>query len=140
MTHRAAELGAVVNIGDLPSIESDRLAVEQIFANLIDNALKYGRDDAALHIDVNGRTTASHAIFDVSDTGRGIAPQDQARVFELFRRAGRQDQPGEGMGLAHVRAQVRRLGGTMALRSELAMGSTFTVSLPLRWSIERTAA
>ena len=79
-------------------------------------------------------------MYDVEDNGRGIDAGDHQRVFELFRRSGRQDRPGEGIGLAHVRALVRRLGGTMALESELGKGSTFTVTLPKRWSVESRSA
>ena len=134
VTHRAVELGASIEVGALPGIETDRLAVEQIFANLVDNALKYGREGEPLQIQIAGRANASHATYEVHDNGRGIDPADHARVFELFRRSGPQDRPGEGIGLAHVRALVRRLGGTMALRSALGQGSTFTVTLPRRWA------
>lgn len=134
VTHRAVELGARIEVGALPSIETDRLAVEQIFANLVDNALKYGREGEPLHIEIMGRTSGTHAIYDVRDNGRGIDPGDHARVFELFRRSGPQDRPGEGIGLAHVRALVRRLSGTMGLSSTLGQGSTFTVTLPRRWT------
>ncbi len=54
-------------------------------------------------------------------------------MFELFRRAGAQDKPGEGIGLAHVRALVRRIGGKIRLDSEAGEGSTFTVILPKEW-------
>lgn len=134
VTHRAVELDARIEVGALPSIETDRLAVEQIFANLVDNALKYGREGEPLHIEIMGRTSGTHAIYDVRDNGRGIDPGDHARVFELFRRSGPQDRPGEGIGLAHVRALVRRLSGTMGLSSTLGQGSTFTVTLPRRWT------
>ena len=73
-------------------------------------------------------------VYDVRENGRGIAAQDHQRVFELFRRAGTQDRPGQGIGLAHVRALVRRLGGTMSVASELHNGSTFTITLPATWS------
>jgi signal transduction histidine kinase len=140
VTHRAAEQGATVTVGDLPPVESDRLAIEQIFSNLVDNALKYGRPDEPLRIEISGRGTATHVIYDVRDNGRGIAAQDHQRVFELFRRAGAQDRPGEGIGLAHVRALVRRMGGNMGLNSELGKGSTFTVTLPRRWSVDSRSA
>ncbi len=55
----------------------------------------------------------THVIYQVRDNGRGIAKADHQRIFELFRRAGDQDRPGEGIGLAHVRALVRRIGGTL---------------------------
>jgi signal transduction histidine kinase len=73
-------------------------------------------------------------FFDVADNGRGIAENEYERVFELFRRAGRQDQPGEGIGLAYVRAHVRRLGGDITVTSKLGEGSTFQVRLPRRLS------
>jgi signal transduction histidine kinase len=140
VTHRAAEQGATVSVADLPPVESDQLAIEQIFSNLVDNALKYRRPEEPLHIDISGRGNATHVIYDVRDNGRGIAAQDHQRVFELFRRAGPQDRPGEGIGLAHVRALVRRLGGNMGLNSELGKGSTFTVTLPRRWSVDNRSA
>ena len=69
-----------------------------------------------------------------TDNGRGIDAKDHQRIFDLFRRAGTQDKPGQGIGLAHVRALVRRLGGTMSVASELDNGSTFTVTLPINWT------
>ena len=68
--------------------------------------------------------------IEIEDNGRGIAPADHERVFELFRRAGTQSQPGEGIGLAHVRTMVRSLGGDITLRSEAGVGTTFIVTLP----------
>ena len=70
----------------------------------------------------------------VTDNGRGIDPKDHQRIFDLFRRAGIQDQQGQGIGLAHVRALVRRMGGTINVSSELHKGSTFTVTLPAQWN------
>ena len=140
VSHRVTELSATLNVADLPSVETDPLAAQQIFGNLIDNALKYGRDGEKLQIDIRGRLTATHAMYDVQDNGRGIDPGDFQRVFELFRRAGKQDRPGEGIGLAHVRALVRRMGGTMGLNSEPGKGSTFTVTLPRRWVGDKRSA
>lgn len=68
--------------------------------------------------------------FVVSDNGRGIAPKDHERIFELFRRAGKQDRPGEGLGLAFVRSAVRRLGGNITLDSDLGEGATFRIRFP----------
>ncbi|MGI8526443.1 MAG: ATP-binding protein, partial [Pseudolabrys sp.] len=140
VTHRASELGAAITAAELPTLESDRLAVEQIFSNLVDNALKYLRVEEAGDIEIVANSTPTHVKFEVRDNGRGIDPGDHQRVFELFRRAGAQDRPGEGIGLAHVRALVRRLGGYMGLTSELGKGSVFTVTLPRRWSAEHRSA
>ena len=133
VAHQAAEAEAQIRIGTLPNIVSDRLALEQIFSNLIDNALKYLKSGAPGEISVRGRTKLGFAIFEISDNGRGIDAKDHQRIFDLFRRAGTQDKPGQGIGLAHVRALVRRLGGTMSVASELHQGSTFTITLPINW-------
>jgi signal transduction histidine kinase len=133
VAHQAAEAQAQIRIDALPNIVSDRLALEQIFSNLIDNALKYLKTGVPGEMTVRGRTKLGFAIFELSDNGRGIDPKDHQRIFELFRRAGTQDKPGQGIGLAHVRALVRRLGGTMSVASELHQGSTFTITLPINW-------
>src|SRR5882724_7661471 len=133
VAHQAAEAEAQIRIDTLPNIVSDRLALEQIFSNLIDNALKYLKPGVPGDVSVRGRTKLGFAIFEISDNGRGIDPKDQQRIFDLFRRAGIQDRPGQGIGLAHVRALVRRLGGTMSVASELHQGSTFTITLPINW-------
>jgi len=137
VAHQVAEAQANIEIGELPDIVSDRLALEQVFSNLIDNALKYLKTGVPGEITVRGRTKLGFAIFEISDNGRGIDPKDHQRIFELFRRAGTQDRPGQGIGLAHVRALVRRLGGTMSVASELHQGSTFTITLPINWSAKR---
>ena len=134
VAHQAAEAEAQIRIEPLPDIVSDRLAMEQIFSNLIDNALKYLKPGVPGDIKVRGRTKLGFAIYEITDNGRGIDPKDHQRIFDLFRRAGTQDKPGQGIGLAHVRALVRRLGGTMSVSSELNNGSTFTITLPIAWA------
>ena len=134
VAHQAAEAEAQIRIEPLPDIISDRLAIEQIFSNLIDNALKYLKSGVPGDITIRGRSKLGFAIFEIADNGRGIDAKDHQRIFELFRRAGTQDKPGQGIGLAHVRALVRRLGGTMSVASELGRGSTFTITLPIAWA------
>jgi signal transduction histidine kinase len=134
VAHQASEAAAQIRIEPLPNIVSDRLALEQIFSNLIDNALKYLKPGVPGDIAIRGRTKLGFAIFEIADNGRGIDPKDHQRIFDLFRRAGTQDKPGQGIGLAHVRALVRRLGGTMSVASELHNGSTFTITLPIAWA------
>jgi signal transduction histidine kinase len=133
MQHQLDAAGCSFDIeGRLPDIVSDRLALEQIFANLIDNAVKYLSPERPGRITVRGRLVArGRAVFEVEDNGRGVDPRDHDRIFELFRRAGSQDQPGEGIGLAHVRALARRLGGNVEIASALSRGSVFRVTLPV---------
>jgi signal transduction histidine kinase len=137
VAHQAAEAQAQIRVEPMPHIVSDRLALEQIFSNLIDNALKYLKPGVPGDISIRGRTKLGFAIFEVADNGRGIDPKDHQRIFDLFRRAGTQDKPGQGIGLAHVRALVRRLGGTMSVSSELQRGSTFTITLPINWTMNK---
>lgn len=118
-------------IGELPTIVSDRMAIELIFGNLIDNAIKYRKPEQSLLLAIKGKQLGGHEVeFEITDNGRGIAPKDHERVFELFRRSGRQDQPGEGLGLAFVRNTVRRLGGSITIESDLGEGTTFRIRLP----------
>ena len=126
--------------GVLPNIESDRLAIEMVFANLVENAIKYLKPGRPGEITVRGRPFGDRVVYEVQDNGRGIAAADQQRVFDLFRRAGVQDQAGEGIGLAHVRALVYRLGGLIDCSSELDQGATFRVSLPRHLSRETAKA
>lgn len=79
---------------------------------------------------MTGRATASEVVYEVNDNGRGIDPKDRERIFEIFRRSGPQDRPGEGIGLTYVRTLVRRLGGAITVRSDAGRGSTFAVTLP----------
>lgn len=136
LAHQADAADATVTLSRLPAVTSDRLALEQIFSNLVDNALKYLRPGVPGRIEVEGHASAAELIYRVRDNGRGVDVRDRERIFELFRRSGVQDRAGEGIGLAHVRALVRRLGGTISLTSELGQGSTFTVSLPRIWAGE----
>ncbi|MCR5878550.1 CHASE3 domain-containing protein [Phenylobacterium sp. J367] len=141
LKHRLDESGATVEIApNLPNVVSDRLALEQIFSNLVENALKYGRPGVAARVQIRGRREGRRVIYEVVDNGRGVDPKDHERIFELFRRAGQQDQPGEGIGLAHVRALGYRLGGTVTCQSALDQGATFRVSLPAELGGEGSAA
>ena len=128
----AREKGARVAVeGRLPPVISDRLAVEQVLSNLVENALKYLQPGRTGEIAVRGTTApGARIVYEVADNGRGIDPRDHERVFELFRRSGPQDTAGEGIGLAHVRALVYRLGGHIDCTSQLGQGSPFRVNLP----------
>lgn len=122
--------GSIVVEKPMPNILADRLAVEQVFGNLVDNAVKYLEPGRPGRIVIRGHAQGSRLVFEVEDNGRGIAPQDHERIFELFRRSGTQDRPGEGIGLAHVRTLARRMGGDVTVNSELGHGTVFQVILP----------
>ena len=131
--HQTEAADAEVLVEPMPTFESDRLSIEQIVGNLIDNAVKYLDPKRPGRIVVSGQDRVGGWVeYTVSDNGRGISEKDHERIFELFRRAGRQDRPGEGLGLAFVRNSVRRLGGSIEVESVLGEGSTFRLKFPKR--------
>ncbi|WP_372424128.1 CHASE domain-containing protein [Salinarimonas chemoclinalis] len=130
LAHQLVERDATIEIGPLPRITSDRLALEQIIGNVVENAVKYLDPARPGRIRVTGQDAGPLVRLAVTDNGRGISQTDFERIFDLFRRAGRQDVPGEGIGLAHTRALVRRLGGSIEVESTAGEGSTFTITLP----------
>jgi signal transduction histidine kinase len=135
LEHRIAETGTTVSVDKaMPDLVSDRVAIEQIFSNLIENAIKYLKPGRPGQIAVRGSAKGDRLVYEVEDNGRGIDTKDHERVFDLFRRSGTQDQPGEGIGLAHVRALAYRLGGFIDLKSELGQGATFQVNLPVTYA------
>jgi signal transduction histidine kinase len=127
----AASEGTVEIDVRVPSLVTDRFSLDQIFGNLFDNAVKYRSPSRPLDLHVKAVPAGKGRIqIDIKDNGRGIGKADMERVFELFRRAGTQDQPGEGIGLAYVRSLIRNLGGDVTVDSAEGVGSTFTLTLP----------
>lgn len=131
LRHQLEQRRTTVIIGALPVVIADRTAMEQIMGNLLDNAVKYLAPDRHGRIEIEAETTAGMVTFHIRDNGRGIAVDDLDKVFEIFRRAGRQDIPGEGMGLAYVKTLVRRLGGSIWCVSQPGVGTAFSFTIPL---------
>lgn len=121
-----------VVVQDLPEITADRLSMEQIFANLLGNAIKFldPSRPGQLHISAEAtETDPKGSVFHIRDNGRGIAQDEIAIIFEIFKRAGSQDTIGEGMGLAYVKSLVLLHQGDIWCHSELGNGSTFSFSI-----------
>jgi len=127
--HRLEHQQVTVTVEPLPEILADRLSIQQIFSNLIDNALKYMAPNRSGHIVISAYQQPNHTFFQVQDNGRGIAEKEVSKVFQMFQRAGEQNQPGEGMGLSFVQTLVHRHGGQISCESELDKGTIFTFSL-----------
>ena len=130
LRHQLEQRHTTVIIGALPVVIADRTAMEQIMGNLLDNAVKYLAPDRPGRIEIEAETTAGMETFHISDNGRGISADDLEKVFEIFRRAGRQDIAGEGMGLAYVKTLVRRHGGSIWCVSRPGEGTTFSFTIP----------
>lgn len=130
--HQANSAGGSITVeSNVGTVVTDKLSLDQILGNLLDNAIKYRAPDRPLEIVARAkRERHGQVIIEVQDNGRGIAAGDHERVFELFRRSGLQNTAGEGIGLAHVRTMARNLGGDIDLKSEFGAGSTFILKLP----------
>ncbi|MBM4467063.1 MAG: response regulator [Chloroflexi bacterium] len=117
----------------LPPLYTDESKVSQILRNLVSNALKF-TERGEVRVSAAMEPEGKAVVFSVADTGIGIAPEDQERIFEEFVQLEapvKQRVKGTGLGLALSRRLVELLGGSLSVESELGVGSTFTVIIPL---------
>ena len=129
LAHQVEERQVQVRVGPLPEVVADRISMEQIMASILSNAVKFLDPSRPGEIEISAECGEDETIFHVWDNGRGIAAEDIDKVLTLFRRAGRQDVPGEGVGLAYAQTLVRRHGGRIWCESELGVGTTFYFTL-----------
>jgi signal transduction histidine kinase len=116
----------------LEQVRADERKVRQVVLNLLSNAIKFTPEGG--RIDVGAKPVDGFIEVSVSDTGVGIAPEDQEAVFEEFRQVGTADKKveGTGLGLALSRKFIELHGGRIWVESQLGAGSTFTFTLPVR--------
>ncbi|HEX2855360.1 MAG TPA: ATP-binding protein [Opitutaceae bacterium] len=130
MKFQLDEAKAEVHVEPLPACLGDNVQTSQVFANLIDNALKYRHPARPLRVVIRGRVQDGQAIYEVRDNGVGIAPEHQAKVFEIFHRLNPETTSGEGLGLTIAQRVLERQKGKISVESTAGEGSTFLVSLP----------
>jgi signal transduction histidine kinase len=121
----------------VPVLRQDVVKLQQVLSNLLSNAIKFTPEGGRVQLKADAEPQT--LVLTVSDTGVGIAPEEQELVFEKFRQAGNpltREHAGTGLGLSIVRELSKLLGGEVTLQSELGRGSTFTVRLPLQLSEE----
>jgi two-component system, chemotaxis family, sensor kinase Cph1 len=130
MKFQLDEAGAEVRVQSLPTCLGDTVQTSQVFANLVDNALKYRNPVRPLRVVIRGKIAEGQAIYEVSDNGMGIAPEHQSKVFEIFHRLNPEATGGEGLGLTIAQRVLERQKGRIWVESRAGEGSTFFVSLP----------
>lgn len=130
MRDTISSFGAIVRFDDLPNVSGDSKQIHQLLVHLIDNGIRYCRDEKP-RVVVSGRRQGEFCEFTVTDNGIGIDEEYRDEVFTIFRRLGvKPDVHGRGMGLALARRIVTRHGGRIWLASELGAGSSVSFTLP----------
>lgn len=122
--------GALIKVGELPPCQGDSVQINQVFTNLLVNALKYLKHDRQGIIKVSGEIKNGTAIYCVSDNGIGIMKQHQEKIFQIFHRLAPDKSMGEGLGLTIVKKILDRHNGNISIESEFDHGSNFYISLP----------
>lgn len=135
IAERAADIkscGARIDVQDLPWVKADREQMKLLFAKLLDNALKYTRQDMPPDIAIRGRVAPDGGVVvEFADTGIGFEPRHAERIFQVLERLhSRGEYPGTGIGLAACRRIAQRHGGTLTARGEIEKGAVFTLILP----------
>lgn len=130
--YQSDQAKAEFQVQPLPQVETDSYLLAQIFANLLSNAVKYLDPERPGRIEIWATDHSNHFRFFVRDNGLGISEQDQKKVFDMFRRGSNHAVEGEGVGLNYVKSAVKRLGGTISLKSAAGQGSVFSFTLPKR--------
>ncbi len=130
------EAGVVFKVEDLPPCFGNDVELNQVFSNLLGNALKYLDHGRPGNISITGYRKGDKNLYCVEDNGIGIAPEHQKKVFEIFHRLNPEETQGEGLGLAIVNKIVSRHNGKVWVESVPGKGSQFYVSLPAAKAVE----
>lgn len=129
LSHQIKSKQVEVIIGPLPTVIADEVAMQQIFGNLLDNALKYLDPKRPGRIEIFGKRHQDFTSFTIKDNGIGIKEKDYHKVFEIFKRIDPIATTGEGMGLAYIKTLTKRHYGNIDFTSTFGVGSEFTFTI-----------
>jgi len=125
------ENSAVVNYGNLPTVNANQTQLIQLFQNLISNAIKFKKHDVKPVVNVSAKHSGHEWMLSVSDNGIGIDKEFSDKIFVIFQRLhNNHDYPGTGIGLAICKKIVEKLGGHIWVESEPGAGATFNFTVP----------
>jgi signal transduction histidine kinase len=127
---RLQKNGLKPEVSKLPLCIGDAVQINQVFSNLIDNALKYLGPEQNGKITISGTSEANRSIYCIEDSGIGIAPEHQAKIFEIFHQLNPQHVQGEGLGLTIAQRIIEMHHGRIWVESEKNKGSRFYLELP----------
>ncbi len=119
-----------VIIESLPNCTSDKLQLNEVFSNLIENAIKYSDENKKSIIKVSGQKQKNEIIYCVEDNGLGISKKDELMIFDMFYRSN-DSTTGDGLGLTIVKRIIEKLKGKIYFESKQGIGTKFYISLPI---------
>lgn len=128
--HQLKESQTRVTVDPLPSCYGDASQVNQVFSNLLDNAIKYAHPDRYLVIHIQGSRQESYCLYSIEDNGLGISPEYKDKIFDIFYRLNPVSSQGEGLGLTVIQKILYKHSGKICVESQPGQGSKFCVSLP----------
>ncbi len=126
---RVEETHATIIVDDLPEVQGDRTQLEQLFQNLLLNALKFHGSEPP-HVEIGAERGEGEWRFAVADRGVGVPPSEREAIFAMFTRGGVGDERGAGIGLAVAERVVANHGGRIWVDENLRGGSVFRFTLP----------
>ena len=119
-----------MKVSNLPPCVGDHVQINQLFSNLLDNALKYRDPERPGVIEITGQQVNDQVVYCVRDNGIGIPEEHHSKIFEIFQRLNPSATTGEGLGLSIVKKILSRHNGSIWVESEPGVGSRFFVLLP----------
>jgi PAS domain S-box-containing protein len=119
---------------EFPTIYCDKTGMQQVFNNLLDNAIKYMGSQSHPNIEIDWSKSKDHYLFWIKDNGMGIKREDQEKIFNVFYRGSGASKEGTGIGLSIAKKVIESHGGKIWVKSRLGQGSTFYFTIPVRES------